>query len=146
MEGTAVETTIFQKRLEVVAKLQHNSMQLQQQFDDLNQYCDGLLTKVEAQTNAISSLAPKMSARQKQLKEAYEQVLDFSSQQDFKCGLKDLNEYIKLERALCHAIASDLEAESPTETKPGLSLNYVHSLLQKKRFEEALEQLTIAKL
>lgn len=34
--------------------------------------------------------------------------MDFNSDQQLKCGLKDLNEYIKLEKALCQKIAGSL--------------------------------------
>jgi len=101
---------------------------------------------LEGKAKALSEQVPKLASRSKQLKEAYEQVLDYSSNQDFKCGLKDLNDYIKLEKALCQKVASCLESEVPTDSKPGLNIGYLHKLLQKKRFEDALRELNIAKL
>lgn len=39
-----------------------------------------------------------------------------------------------------------LETDTPAEAKQGLNISYLHRLLQKKRIEDSLQQLSIAKL
>jgi hypothetical protein len=51
---------------------------------------------------------------------------------------------MKLEKGLCQKVADCLEGDS--DYQPGLNTAYLHTLIQKKRFEEALQNINIRKL